>query len=250
MRRTFTTLGLAAAAALFTPSNVFAGFTGVGKIGAGEHAQEQILENIYGGDFFKIGDDFFNGTVTVRRVDDGMTVTKPMSMTDGTIGDTTDEIWAGSTFTARAVAKFSDHSQSLSIADDNGTSSLFDAIGFGYNVTGAKTFDASNKNTWFVRSGDTGTHYSQTSMNADGRDHMLTYEVLGLAGVQDKVWVMFWEDLTKTASTNKRTHSDYNDLVVEMRATAIPLPAAAWAAIALGGGTFAFGKRIRKLVGA
>jgi hypothetical protein len=62
---------------------------------------------------------------------------------------------------------------------------------------------------------------------------------------------MFWEDLNKTdGMSTKRTFADYNDLVVEARATAVPLPAAAWAALALGGGAFTFKKRIRKIMGA
>jgi hypothetical protein len=251
MRKLSPSIGLVVAATGLS-STAFAGFTNVGLVPAREHSQERILETLYGGDFYRTGADFFNGTITVRRVDDTMTITPAMSMARGTIGDTTDETWAGAKFTARAVAKFSDNTQNLAIDGGNGLHHLFSAFGYGYSVTGSATFDASNiASARFVRSGDSGTHSSRASENSDGRDHMITYEVLGLSGVSDKVWVMFWEDLNKTPGmSNKRTYADYNDLVVETRATAVPLPAGVWAALALGGAAFSFKKRIRKIMGA
>lgn len=250
MRRQLFTAAFSAAVAV--ASSAFAGFTQVGATPKFEHSHERILQTLYGGDFHRIGTDFFNGSVTVRRVDDGMTSVSPMSMFTGTIGDTTDETWTGALFKAKAIAKFSDNSQNLAITNGKSTHHLFSAHGYGYNVTGEATFDASSMGeTWFIRSGDSGMHSSRTADNADGRDHMITYEVLGIGGPNEKVWVMFWEDLTRTPGlSNKRTHSDYNDLVVEMRAMPVPLPAAAWAAIALGGGALAMRKRIRRIAGA
>jgi hypothetical protein len=239
------------AAAATVAASSFAGFTAIGRAPTSEHTQAQIFSNVYGGTFHQIGDDFFNGTITARRVDDGMSVTPPMSMARGTIGDTTDERWDGSSFSVRALAKWSMNTQTLSINDGAGTHDLFSSFGYGYNASGSANFNATGKITSFVRSGDSGTQSSITRNNVDGRDHMLTYEILGLAGVNDKVWVMFWEDLNRSAGlATKRTHSDYNDLVVEMRAAAVPLPAAAWAAIAVGGVGAIFRKRVRKIAGA
>lgn len=239
-----------AALTVAAPSTAEAGMTAIGRAPAVEHTHAQILNTLYGGTFRSLENDFFNGTISARRVDDGMSYSTAMSMARGTIGDATDETWAGSRFTARAVAKFSDNTQNLAIAWGSGNlASLFTATGYGYNVTGSATFDATGRDAHFVRSGDSGTHYSITGMNDDGRDHMITYEILGLAGVNEKVWLTFWEDLSRTpALASKRTHSDYNDLVVEMRATAVPLPAAAWGAMALGGGAFALRKRARRFV--
>jgi len=238
-----------AAVAVFS-SSALAGFTQVGKVPVGEHSQERILQTLYGGDFVRNETDFFNGTVTVRRVDDGMTSTPAMSMAFGTIGDTTDEVWAGSMFSIKAVAKFSLNTQNLSISDGVNTTALFGATGYGYDVTGSASYNATGKNVHFIRSGDSGTQSSIVADNLDGRDHMITYEVLGL-NTNAKVWVMFWEDLDRSPSLAKnRTHSDYNDLVVEMRAVPVPLPAAVWAGGALVASTAVFGKRIRRMVGA
>lgn len=243
---------VAVAAVAVCTGSAHAGFTTVGRAPVQEHTHVQILNTLYGGSFRAMENDFFNGTISARRVDDGMSYRTTMSMARGTIGDATDETWQGARFTARAVAKFSDNTQNLAIAWGGGNlASLFSATGYAYNVTGAATFDASGRDVHFVRSGDSGTHYSVTDMNDDGRDHMITYEILGLAGVNEKVWLTFWEDLSRTpALATKRTHSDYNDLVVELRATPVPLPAAAWGAMLVGGGAVAFRKRIKRTVGA
>lgn len=251
MRKLIASIGFLAAATVASPA-AFAGYTNVGLVPVREHSHERILETLYGGDFYRTGADFFNGSITVRRVDDAMTSTPAMSMAAGTVGDTTDESWAGAKLTVRAVGKFSDNTQNLAIDGGTGAKHLFSATGYGYDVSGSAKFDASMfSDARFIRSGDSGTHSSRTAENEDGRDHMITYEVLGLAGVNDKVWIMFWEDLNKTnGMSTKRTFADYNDLVVEARATAVPLPAGVWAALALGGAAFGMKKRARKIMGA
>ena len=111
--------------------------------------------------------------------------------------------------------------------------------GSGYNVSGSANCDMDGKTFEFTRSGDSGTQCSLDSMNSDNRDHMVTYEVDGLAGQTGPVWVMFWEDLNKTPDLSKnRTYMDYNDLAVEIRSTVTPIPlppAASAGLITLGG---------------
>jgi len=241
---------LAASAAVAISSVAFAGFTKIGAAPASEPSQHSIINTLYGGGFHKIGDDFFNGAVTLRRVDDAMSVTPSMNIARGTIGDTTDASVIEGRFTARAVAKFSNNSQSLSIDRGGSVSHLFDVTGYGYDVSSTTAHGkCMGEMMTFTRSGDSGTHSSDMTRNADGRDHMITYEVLGL-GTKEKTWLMFWEDLDFSPSLPKRrTHSDYNDLVVEIRATAVPLPAAVWAGGALLGTAGVFRKRLKRAVG-
>lgn len=231
-------------------TTAMAGFTDVRKVPTFEHSQERVFEQLYGGDFTRIGTDFFNGGISIRRVDDGMTHTPSMSMAKGTIGDTTDETWAGAKVTIKPLGRWSGNSQSLSINDGGKVSKLFDVSGYGYSINDVSvTRDLFGKNIEFIREGDSGRHSSITANNADGRDHMITYEVLGLSG-KDKVWVMMWEDLNLSPLLTKgRTSADYNDLIVEMRATAVPLPAAVWAGLAVVGGATVLRKRFRKIAG-
>lgn len=242
---------LTTAAVLGALSSVsFAGFTNVGKVPAAEHSQERMLEQFYGGDFTRIGADFFNGSISVRRVDDGMTVNPAMSLARGTIGDTTDESFDGANLTIRPMARFSGNSQSLSISDGSTTHKLFDVTGYGYDINSTQwSGELFGKTIEFIREGDSGVQSSITGKNSDGRDHMITYEVLGLKG-KGKTWLMLFEDLNLTPGLAKgRTSSDFNDLAFEVRATAVPLPAAVWAGGAIIGAVTLMRKRIRKIAG-
>ena len=86
-------------------------------------------------------------------------------------------------------------------------------------------------------------------MNADHRDHLITYIVNGLPGNSGPVWMMFFEDLNKSSSLTKgRTYADYNDLVVEVRpvVTPVPLPPASLAGLFTISGVLLY--RGRKLI--
>jgi hypothetical protein len=216
-------LALAGAIALSaTPAS--AGLTGVQNPVHGEHSHEQILENVYGGDFVATTGGYTNGTISVSRLDDEGDAFS-LASTGG------DETLTGGDFSAHAVARFSGYSQSFGVTTGDGFANLFDVSGFGYDVTGG-TDSAGLDGSWnWARSGETGTHTSLAGLNEDVRDHLVSYEVTGLTQ-SGQTWLLFWEDLTLTAGLSKeRSTADFNDLVVEVRSgdsgpVAVPLPPA------------------------
>lgn len=217
----------------FASTNLPAGLTPIGRYGAGEASQQQIASHLYGKDFIRAGDDFVSSSITLRRID-----------------DLNDSRFDGAKYTAKAVAKFSSFSQSIGIGGGGGTAHLFDVGGYGYDVSGSQVSGSQlGTNTFFTRSGESGNHSSRAADNADGRDHLITYQVLGLK-TTDNVWLMFWEDMDVHPNTPaKRSFSDFNDLAIELRAAAIPLPAAVWTGGLALGIAIAMRRFLRRVLG-
>lgn len=196
-----------------------------------EVSHERILEHVYGGNFAadSTGLSFSNESgVTVTRVDDAA-----------------DESWAGRRVSARAVAAFSRGRRTAGYfgASSAGnverllqtTGRKFDVAGAGESggpVEGALVFGAG--------AGRRGRTFSSVaSANADGADHLVSYEVKGLSGQQASVFLLCWED-----KFSRRGDADFNDLVVEVQSAdaatraalaeplLIPLPPAAWTGLA------------------
>lgn len=224
-------IGLSAIA--FASTNLLAGLTPIGRYGAGEASQQQIASHLYGQDFIRAGNDFVSDSITLRRID-----------------DLNDARFDGAKYTAKAVAKFSNFAQSFGLGTDTGTAHLFDISGYGYDVSGSQVSGSKlGTNTFFTRTGDSGNHSSRAADNADGRDHLITYQVLGL-NTTDNVWLMFWEDMDVHSNTPaKRSFSDYNDLAVELRAAAIPLPAAVWTGGLALGAAITMRRFLRRVLG-
>lgn len=238
--RTKWVLSLAAlGATVFGAAQADAGTTVIGKSKSrGEATHEQVLENVYGGNFSQSGNDFSNGSVTITRID-----------------DSADQSWNVNVLSAKAVAAFARKSHTLSAVDESGNiNTLFKTRGKGFNATGVADASAlagaqaaaGSSNVKFSRTGE-GKFSSVDSENADGRDHLVSYKVSGLGGADD-TYLLFWED-----TGARRSDFDYNDLVVELRAAAgepllIPLPAAAWTGLSglAGLGLFGGVKRFRR----
>jgi len=238
------------AGAFLTVSSAKAGLTSIGKMGAGEDSQQQVFGHAYGGSWYKVGDDFYNGAMSAKRMDDFLSVPDVLDIAKGDCGMSTDQTWRGNKFTVSAVAKFSGNTQDLGIVDSHGNShSVFDVAGYGYNIAPeTKTIDMNGQQFKWQRSGDSGTQTSLDSDNADGRDHLITYIVNGLPGQSGPVWMLFFEDMIKTATTPKhRTFADFNDLVVEVRPVVnpVPLPPAGWAGlVTLSGAALVRGRKL------
>jgi hypothetical protein len=238
---TVTRLAAVVVASLAGLSTASAGPTVVRNAPAGELGAAGIFSHVYGGAFSAAGDGYTNGTVTATRVgDDSLELLSSLS----TGGDAGDSVWSDGKFEARTIAKFSLNTQSFgTFGGDSGGSfeSLFDAAGFGTDVTGAGVIDLSGETWRWGRTGSSGTHSSLASDNFDGRDHLVTYRIDGL-DADGPVWALFWEDLDKTATVGKyRSYADYNDFVIELRGitpdvTAVPLPPALLPALAVLGG--------------
>lgn len=223
--------------AISVPTAASAGVTDVGVVRTDEESPRSILSTLYGGAFEPVGDDLTNGAVTARRVPDAPAASADTAQTD--------QVWTLGRFSVRAAAKFSNYSQRLAIRrPDGSTADLFAADGYGYDSTGQGSLASGVTQGRFVRSGGTGAQSSLQADNPEQRDHLISYEIRGLpdAGQDERVWVMFWEDLDPAlARVPGRTGRDYNDLAVELRASAapadaasIPLPAGAWATAGVG----------------
>ena len=224
------------AGSLIGASSAHAGMTSIGKMGAGEDSQKQIFAHAYGGSWHQEGTDFYDGAISAKRMDDFLSVPSVLDIAHGDCGYSTDQTWSGNKFTVTAIAKFSGNSQELGTVDSHGNSqSVLDVQGYGYDITPAsKTVDMNGQQFKWTRDGNSGLQTSLDSDNADGRDHLITYVVNGLPGQSGPVWMLFFEDMNKTATTPKnRTYADFNDLVVEVRpmVSAIPLPPAGWAGL-------------------
>ena len=105
--------------------------------------------------------------------------------------------------------------------------------GSGFDVTGSGMVDFDPGTLWaWARIDDSdggdilNPYYSVDDLNADGLDHMVTYQITGL-GTDATVWLVLWED-------EITFDHDYNDLVVEISAV-VPAPAA-WCLLAVAGG--------------
>lgn len=224
------------------------GLTEVRPPPRGEPSVPEILQHIYGVPFVPSGDDYTAGAMTARRLlDEGGT---------GLVGrnpDADDQNWSIGSFHASVVAKFYDRPQQFGVLDPSGDIvSLFDAEGFGYEVSGEGTYHVTGP--WIWRFGN-GQFASRIEDNADSRDHLVTYEMV-LKGVATGTYFLFWEDLFLRASTPRgRSSHDFNDLVIRVQqidtppigvvplpggtgGTPIPLPAGVWAALALLGSIF------------
>jgi hypothetical protein len=212
-------------------SPVRAGYTPVAQPKhPGELSHEQILERVYGGDFVAdpTGLNLSNASgITVTRLDD----------------NTTDDDWSGRTLSARAVASFAGkHRTTAHFAATSGgqTAKLFDVAGRHLAATGAGTSAAPVDELLLTkgRGRRPKVFSSAAASNADGMDHVVTYEVKG-TGQPASVYLLCWED--KFA---KRRDRDYNDLVVEVQAAElaarapftqpllIPLPPPLWTGLA------------------
>lgn len=224
-----------AAVSVFFGINANAGMTALKAPPTSEVGHEQILEHVYGGNFSKVGDDFYSGSVSAKRLDDWMSSIGVQSLKQGECGYSTDRLFCGK-FDVRAVARFSGNSQSLGVVgESSGSHKLLSVSGSGFDINNAHaTLDLGNETFKWSRWGDSGYQTSVDTDNLDFRDHMATYVIEGLPGQTSPTFMLFWEDLNRTASMPlKRSWADYNDLVLEVKsaAHAVPLPAPAIAGL-------------------
>lgn len=166
--------------------------------------------------------DFTNGALQAVRVDD-YALGGVLDANTGAAGLTDDQVWGGGPVTINALARYASYSQRLgydALGDAAGYVNLFDVSGSGLNVSGTAVLDLVPGQTWaWARAGTGQTYYSVPALNHDQQDHLVTYQLQGLADGRSR-WLLCWEDLPN------RGDKDYNDLVVELSAP-VPEPASA-----------------------
>jgi len=216
---------------------------------SGEASHVSILNHIYGGSFSPTGHSqpsYSNGSVTVNRIDDTTSTGgagSPLNLVFGGPGlPTTDQVWTDGIAITSVEAKFAAFAQEFGYDSGSGYVKLFDVSQFGpsgYQVSGSGTVDFAHGALWnWVRDGDGERFYSSNNRNVDRLDHMVTYQVTGASSqANETVWLLFWEDLKGPYGnsgssrhghqTKKTSDRDFNDLVVQIKATVVPVPQAA-----------------------
>jgi hypothetical protein len=213
----------AALAGIGLASTAFAGFTTIQTppLPGGE-TQAGLLDGIYGGTFtLEDGVDYSNGTLTAVRVSDTLPNTSSLSYTNPG-PNATDQTWAASSLTA--TVKFSQAEYVSSpfgyFPGASGPTSAFVPL---FSVTGG-TFSASGTGSFspsgvFRLGADNIYGYlsSSPSDNADGNDHMITYQIQGLPG-PDTTWLVAFNDYGNdgTGSTED-AYYDFQNLVVQLQ---------------------------------
>jgi hypothetical protein len=154
----------------------------------------------FGGTWRQIGNNYRNKTITATRV-----------------ADTKDIIWSGNIVSASVIGAYSLSSQQFGFfpgSSGGSYTNLFNVSGSNATVSGGIGSTSMPATYRLARTGDNNvTLSSNPADNPDKRDHMITYQLKGLAGqpADQVTYVIFWED-TPSATSD----FDFNDLIVEL----------------------------------
>jgi hypothetical protein len=245
-------LGICATSAL-------ADFSTINQPPTAESGHAGIFSNAFGGTFTANGLDYSNGNgISAVRIEDTFNpsltpkATSPLSIT-GDVGND-DQVWLADYQSASAEAIFAAFNQQFGYylgsspansPDGDTYHNLFNDTGSGFSVTGAASLSSlSGQTLRWARAGSNRVVSSLESDNADGMDHMVTYRIDGLPDESNGVdtWLIFFEDVFSFEGSD----FDYNDLVVEIKATPMPdvsIPEPATSGLLLVGGLMALAKR-------
>lgn len=203
----------------------FASFTTINVSADPTHAT--VLNGLYGGTFTPAGAPlpngystaFSNGSTVVTRMDDDGLASLLHILFNGP-GTADDDLWGDGAATILATAKYADAAQEFGYNLGAGYVKLVEVTGGGFAASGMVTAIFNNNAVWqWARADDsTGSpvnvHQSDEPSNADGLDHMVTYQVVGAPGVSAdvRVWLLFFE-----AGNGGASDRDFNDLAIELR---------------------------------
>jgi hypothetical protein len=211
-------------------SSAFAAFTTINApIFPGEKDSKQILEHLYNGTFTSIAPSnlsYTNGTITATRIEDiyQPPIIQPALVlaNEGPIND--DQTWQANFLLSSATAVFAAYNQEFGYYDGASGGSyvkLFSATGVEYGATGSADLSSLAGHTLrWARGGQSRVFSSKMSDNSDQRDHMVTYQITGLND-NKLTWLVMWED---KLPTEPDADFDFNDLVVQIKATPIAIP--------------------------
>ena len=212
-------------------------YTSIGS--SGEPGFTSILNTIYSGSFSQAGLDYQDtilGIYVQRMVDstdsnplnDGVN----MNVVSGPAFGATDQIWDDGSSKIYAKARYASYAQNFGYNTDIvGPDGIYEtwnylfSVNQGYVQTGQASPDLTGFDWTWGRQGTT-VNSSYAADNPDTPtpdDHMLTYQVTGLADQGSwTVWLLRWDD--QTINSGFGSDRDFNDSVVEIRA--VPVPAA------------------------
>ena len=193
----------------------------------GEPTMVSILGGIYGGTWGNGGTDYTNGEITVYRVYDFDGVDESIHIVNGDQYDI-DQIWTDGVATVTAQAKYASNDQSFGWNGGEGvdgisTDNYYELISYDGEsgiIEGGPVVEIDIEGDFLWGTQPNGDEWwSKMSLNEDGgSDHLVTFFVDGASVEDERVWLLFWEDLPSTS-----WDQDYQDFVVEVRAT-VPEP--------------------------
>jgi Domain of unknown function (DUF4114) len=130
------------------------------------------------------------------------------------VDDSIEQLWLnnGDTSNVIAMAKYAGYTQELGYMQNDVFHSLVAVTGTGYAVTGSAQFTVTNTagDPFAFADRTNGLVWSSfVSANVDGKDHMVTYEIVDPQSAVSR-YVIAFEDY------NRLGDQDYNDLVVEV----------------------------------
>jgi hypothetical protein len=177
-----------------TPSHNSKGFTQF----VGAHAKE--FQAAYGGTWQQVGNNFKSKRLTATR-----------------ISDSSDIIWSGDVVSAVAIGAYSTSAQTFGYVPGNSGGTyvnLFDVTGSNASVNGGvgpTTMPATYRLARY--GGFLPLLTSDPADNVDGRDHLISYVLEGLAGqpANETTYVLFFEDTPSVTSD-----FDFDDMVVQL----------------------------------
>ena len=213
---------------LATAGSAEAAFTTTGSSGeTNTRAIFQYLYNDYGtasGDEW-CGLSYTVGDVTATRIHDNVSggAGEDVYLLAPTLPatDETDQIWHDGIASITARARFAAYNQRFGYDDGSGYQQLIDVGSESGWIDVSATPEPFNAGeTWeWIREGSGLTWSSLQSSNQDRLDHLITYYVEGLDDGA-VTWVLFWDDQYDGGDR------DFNDLVIEMKASVVPAPGA------------------------
>jgi hypothetical protein len=204
------------------------GYTSVAPPPTTEDNHLEILTIIYGGTWSvdANGRDFSNnGGITATRVYDFNSGDEIIHVLDGDETNV-DQIWTDGIVTVTAEVKYAGHNQSFGWNGGEGvggvdTTNYYELLTDADLLLGTEVeIDITGNFLWGIHpNGD--EWWSKQSYNADGSDHLVTYFIENVPGLEDEtVWLLLWEDLPDTGDM------DYNDFVIQVQA--VPEPGTAF----------------------
>ena len=211
-----------------------ADFTSIG--GSGEPGFTNILDTLYSssGSFSQVGLDYQDTTlgIYVKRMVDSLSsdptdIGVNMNIVAGPAFGATDQIWDDGATQIYAKARFAGYAQNFGYWTDDDNNGTYDvwhylfSVNQGYVQTGQASPVLTGLEWAWGRKGTTeNSSYAAENPDDTPYDHMLTYQVTGLADQGSwTVWLLRWDD--QTIISGAGSDRDFNDSVVEIRAVPV-----------------------------
>ncbi len=186
----------------------------------------QILHNIYGGAWTLSGNNYISGGLSAVRVADSGFIS-PLEASSGASSGVSDQTWSGQSIMLTARAKNAGDNSQFGWIDDTQANPAFVPLFNTGSLGASSTIVGSSSFRWALKDLTMNTLFTSRAAdnidsNSNARDQLVTYRITGL-NTSEAVYLLCWEDRIYGKGS---ADYDYNDSVVELRATLVPAPGA------------------------